>query len=369
MKLTRPSIPLARMLVCLVLFICLAQPASAATGTLLGVYYGNQGWKMDQVQALESWQAKKHAVVIMFTDWCSQTKGMDNLFNQQLLNIWNNKNIPMITWEMTICTTAGTPDNVEVRAASGEYDAYINTWATRLKTFLSGPDGAYGTADDRRVYLRLGHEMNGDWYPWGAAVGANSPTDYVAMWRHVRGLFGSKGIDASHLQWVWSVNNDDAGGFAAEQFYPGDAYVDWVAIDGYNWGATQTWSTWKTAAETYGPMIGRLRAITLKPLNITEAASTSATTSGPNVAAKSQWIADFYAYVAANDVKMVVWFNEDKETDWAVFGGSNGDGSYKYARTTYKTYASYKTAVSSSNFVASDAANPRLLTDAQFAGL
>ena len=25
---------------------------------------------------------------------------------------------------------------------------------------------------------------------------------------------------------------------------------------------------------------------------------------------------------------MIVWFNEDKETDWAVFGGTNGDETY-----------------------------------------
>jgi beta-mannanase len=210
--------------------------------------------------------------------------------------------------------------------------------------------------------------MNGDWYPWGAAVGANSPADYVTMWRHIHALFDAKGIEATRLQWVWSVNNEDAGGFSAEQFYPGDAYVDWVGIDGYNWGASQSWSTWKTPAQTFDPMINRLRAITLKPLNITESASTTSTTGGPNVAAKSQWITDFYAYVTASNLKMVVWFNEDKETDWAVFGGANGDTSYKYLRTTYKAFSSYKTAVSASSFAGSDTANPRLLSDTEFAG-
>jgi hypothetical protein len=52
------------------------------------------------------------------------------------------------------------------------------------------------------------------------------------------------------------------------------------------------------------------------------------TASGPDVGAKSQWIADAHAYVLAGDIRMVVWFNEDKETDWMVFGGSSGDGAY-----------------------------------------
>jgi len=38
---------------------------------------------------------------------------------------------------------------------------------------------------------------------------------------------------------------------------------------------------------------------------------------------------------------MVIWFNEDKETDWAMFGGANGDvrvGSYN-AFAAWQTFA------------------------------
>ncbi len=87
------------LLACLAVLVCLTRPAAAAGTTLLGVYYGNQGWKMDQVRDLERWQGKKHAVLNMFTNWCNRTKTLDNLFKQQLLNIWNNGNVPLITWE------------------------------------------------------------------------------------------------------------------------------------------------------------------------------------------------------------------------------------------------------------------------------
>ena len=339
---------------------------TASGATLLGVYYGNQGWKMEQVQALETRQGKPHAVVNMFTNWCSQTKIMNNLFGQQLVNIWNNKNVPMVTWEPFLC--ASTPADIEVRAANGEYDAYLNSWATRMKTFLSGADGAFGTADDRRAYIRLGHEMNGDWYPWGAAMGNNSPADYARMWQRVIGIFRAKGIGATHVQWVWVANNEDVGGFAAEQFYPGDAFVDWVAIDGYNWGESQTWSNWATPEQVYGAMTNRLRALTAKPLALTETGSTTSTLSGTSVAAKAQWLTDFFNFLAARDVRLVAWFNEDKETDWMIFGGVNGDGSVKVGRTTYKTYSTYLSGVSAASIIGSSANNPRLLTDAQFAG-
>lgn len=347
--------------------ICWCGVAAAGQAqTLLGVYYGNQGWKMEQVRALENWQEKKHAVVNLFTDWTNSTKVMNNLFGQQLPNIWANGNVPMVTWEPF--TGGQTPADIEVRIAAGQYDAYIRTWAGRLKVFLSGPNGVFGNTDDRRVYLRLGHEMNGNWYPWSAAAGNNSPADYVAMWRRVVGIFDSMGLDANHLQWVWCVNADDVGGFAAETFYPGDAYVDWVAIDGYNWGASQTWSTWKTPAQTYDALLTRVRGLTTRPVALTEFASTSATVTGTSVSAKSAWISDVFAYVTLNQIKMVCWFDDNKETDWAFFGGANGDGQYKFGRTTYRTYSAYKTAISAPAFSASDPANPRLITDAQFAG-
>ena len=263
---------------------------TARGSTLLGVYYGNQGWKMDQVQALESWQGKKHAVVNLFTDWTGTTKVMNNLFGQQLPNIWSNGNVPMITWEPF--TGGSTATDIEVRIAGGQYDTYIKTWAGRLKVFLAGPDGLIGNDDDRRVYIRFAHEMNGNWYPWSAALGGNSPASFIAMWRRVVGIFDGLGLGATHVQWVWCVNHEDVGGFSAEAYYPGDEFVDWVALDGYNWGRSETWSSWKSPAECYDAMLTRVRAIAgSKPLALTEFAST---TSGGSVAAKSQWITDVF---------------------------------------------------------------------------
>ena len=333
---------------------------------------------MDRVQALESWQGKKLAVLNLFTTWCDQPTILDNLFNQQLLNIWNNQNVPIITWEPVFCISSpnptaaelntAAPGDIEVRAANGELDAYLNKWADLMKTFLSGADGVYNTSDDRRAYIRFAHEMNGDWYPWGAAKGGNTPADYVRMWQRVKSLFYDKGMEWTHLEWIWCVNFSDNGGYSAESFYPGDDYVDWVSLSGYNWGASQTWSSWITPEQTFEPMLNRMRALTTKPISITEFASTTSTIAGPSLTAKSQWITDVYKYALAQNIKMVVWFNLAKETDWAVFGGPSGDSTFDYNGMSYKAYTAYKTAVGSSSFVSSDTANPRLLTDTQFSG-
>lgn len=356
-----------------VLAVCalaLAFVAPATAQTLLGVYYGNQGWNIDQLRAMESWQRKRNAVVNLFTDWCSRTKTLDNLFNQQLPALWANGNVPLVSWEPYICSSSATPADVEVRAARGDYDAYIGAWADRMKKWLSGPDGIYGNADDRRAYLRLAHEMNGNWYPWGAMMGNNTASDYTAMWRRVWSAFNARGIDRTRLQWVWAVNHTDSDPMGAEAYFPGVGYVDWIGIDGYNWGASQSWSSWQTPDQVFGPMLARMRAIAPSlPITFTEYASTTSQPGRVDIAAKSQWITQFFTYASQNGIRMALWFNEDKETDWAIFGGTNGDETFKSGRTTYKAYASYRQAVTNGAWlVPSDTTNPRLMTDAVFAG-
>jgi beta-mannanase len=372
MSRSRSSAPLANLASALraaLVFAALhAGAAAQAQQALLGVYYGNQGWAMDQVRAMEAWQGKRHAAVNLFTDWCNRTKTMDNLFKQQLPAIWANGNVPVITWEPYLCSATSTPSDVLVRASRGDYDAYLNAWADRLKAFVAGPDGILGTADDRRVYIRLAHEMNGNWYPWSAGTGGNTPGYYIETWRRTRALFAVKGLDARTVQWVWAVNNEDAGTARAEDCYPGDGDVDWIAIDGYNWGTSQSWSAWRTPQDVFGTMAARLRSISTRPLALTETASSSATTGGVNLSAKSAWITQFFDYALSSNARMLLWFNEDKETDWAIFGGSNGTETYRNGRTTYKAYTTYRQAVQPSALMPSDAGNPRLLSDTLFRG-
>ncbi len=367
MKLGGFSRTLIGLVVSIMLVGIFTPPALAANETILGAYYGSQGWDMRQVAAMEQWQGKKQSVVNLYTNWDSDSAVMSNLFSQQLPNIWANKNIPMVTWELFTNYSGTTPSNITALVAKGQYDAYIQTWSDRLKDFLKGPDGVYSNTDDRRIYLRLGHEMNGSWYPWAAASGGSTPADYISMWKRVRSIFTGKGLDGSHVQWVWSVNAGDVGGYKAEQFYPGDGQVSWVAIDGYNWGGTSA-ANWQTPDQVFGNMITRLRALTWKPLAITEFASSSLTSTGTNIAAKSNWITSFFSYAQSKNIKMVVWFNTDKEQDWASFGGGNGTGSYTYNGQTYKVYNSYKTSVSSSSYIGSSSSNVRLLTNNQFNG-
>ena len=206
--------------------------------------------------------------------------------------------------------------------------------------------------------------MNGNWYPWSGAVGKDSPARYVTMWRRVHGSFRKQGVDTNRLQWVWSVNRQDIGGVKVERYYPGNAYVDWTAIDGYNRIPEEQPSGWSTPGQVFDTMLARIRRISSRPVAITETASTAVTPTGVDLAAKNTWIGSLYDYVLAKDIRMICWFNQDKIGDGPVFGGGRGDGSYQGRLV----FGAFPGAVSRPQFRSSDLANPRLLTDGQFKG-
>ncbi len=342
-----------------------SQKITTSTSIMLGAYSGNQGWMMSQITDLESWQGRKNAVINLFTTWENNNTLMNNLFGIQLPNIWKNDNVPLITWDPSIGTS--TPTNITAQIASGKYDRYINRWGDQLKLWLSGPDGIYGNADDRRAYLRLAHEMNGNWYPWGTQS-ATSAQDFISMWRRVVGILRSKQLDFRHIQWTFCANATDVGGIPVESYFPGDAYVDWVAIDGYNWGYSATWSHWQTPMEIFDAMRLRLRGISQRPLSITEIGSTTLNATGTDINGKSLFLQQVFSHATQNGFNQLVWFNEDKEQDWAVFGGRLGDTSITLGTNTYLAYDAYKTSQAALQWVSPAADNPRILTDAEFAG-
>jgi mannan endo-1,4-beta-mannosidase len=367
---SRPKFYVLMLLAMLV--VAFSAPSSAET--LLGVSYGNGGSNMQEVHNLETWQGKRNATVELFSDFCNSSSFMYNLFHRQLLNIWNNHNVPVITWQPALCNTS-TPRNIDERIAIGDYDSYLNAWAEGLKAFLAGPDGVFGTSDDRRAYIRFAHEMNGTWYPWSANSYGQTPTQYIAMWRHVHGILESKGLGASHVQWIWCVNNGDVGRYKAEQYYPGSGYVDWVGIDGYNWGIANFGSytsSWQTPSQAFSGMMGRMRKLASKPIAFMETASSSFQPT-ISISQKNFWISTLYSYANSMGVKMVIWFNSPGSSvtsthDWSIFGGWRGTGSVTVNSTTYKIYSNYKNGVKNWWMVGSDATNKRLLTDSQFAG-
>ncbi len=78
------------------------------------------------------------------------------------------------------------------------------------------------------VMIRFAEEMNGNWYGW-----SGRPAAYVAAWRHVVSIFRQEG--AQNVKWVWSPNVN-YGDYPFYKYFPGESWVDYLGLDGYNWG-------------------------------------------------------------------------------------------------------------------------------------
>lgn len=313
-----------------------------ADSFLLGTYAGSQHTDAVRATAMERWLDVPVAVQNVFTAWDTREPALDYLFDRVLSTIWAEGRIPMVTWEPFTPTPDATPSDIATRISAGEFDGYLERWVDRLAAWLRASDDAAGMVDGRRIYLRFAHEMNGDWYPWSPTEAADD--EYVEMWRHVRGRFDREPF-SERVQWVWAVNHTDIGPISAETLYPGDAYVDWVGVDGFNWGESRKRSEWLSAEAVFDDMIDRLRMLADKPLCIPEVGTSSLTATGHNTARKSGWIADAIAYFREVDVQMLVWFNVDKETDWAVFGGERGDSIARIDGQEYEAYSEFKRTV------------------------
>nr|WP_106210023.1 glycosyl hydrolase [Glaciihabitans tibetensis] len=186
------------------------------------------------------------------------------------------------------------------RIIAGDYDPSLRQWGAAL--------AGWG----KPVLLRYAHEMNGNWYPWADGANANAPGSSAAAWRHVHDVVVAAG--ATNVQWVWSPNIPYTGSTALSGLYPGSAYVDIVALDGYNWGTAASWSSWTSPGTLFGPGLAQLRALSPgKPILIAE------TGSAESGGSKAVWNRDLVSYLKAQgDVMGFVWFNHNKEADWRI---------------------------------------------------
>lgn len=209
--------------------------------------------------------------------------------------------VPLVTWEpWTAGHGVSQPAYALDRITAGDFDLYLRRWAQGLRDL------------GRPVLLRFAHEMNGDWYPWSEGVNGNGAGDYVAAWRHVHSVVSSEG--ATNVSWVWSPNVPYTGSVPLSGLYPGAGTVDVVALDGYNFGTSQSWSSWIQPDALFGPGLQQLRTLAPgKPVVIAETASAELGGS------KADWVRSAIAYLAAQpDVTAFVWFHFLKETDWRL---------------------------------------------------
>ncbi len=309
----------------------------------VGAFLGSVPGSLDRATAMETWLGLPLDCQTVFVPWDDRPAAITELFDG-LRAIWDAGRLPLLTWELFTPTPAATPPDVISRALSGEYDAYLESWTSALADWCRGPDGELGTDDDRRLHLRPLHEPNGDWYPWAPAGSSSEPSAYVRLWRSLHRRLSRAGLD-DHVNWIWAVNHVDAGDVTAESLFPGDDAVDMIGVDGFNWGASRSWSEWRAPAAVFEEMFDRVRTVSDRPLCVPEFGCTSATVDGTAPARKGVWLREAFEFFREEDVVLAAYFDVEKETDWQVFGGSHGKNTIRVGGVRYQTYPGFRNGV------------------------
>jgi len=175
----------------------------------------------------EDLASKDLAIVLWYGDWSlSFQDGYDSIINQYLKPYgpvleagWMPSGVPL--------------DDIN----NGLWDAYLHQW------FAEARDNG------EPIFLRFANEMNGNWLSWdGWHNGGSTSTElgwaatekYKAMWRRVYTI--AREEQACNVAFVWAPNYASCPDPSDPQYawnhwsnyYPGDAYVDWVGIDLYD---------------------------------------------------------------------------------------------------------------------------------------
>jgi hypothetical protein len=264
---------------------------------------------MGAVAKLENLLGKPMSIVEWSNPWanCHQDPCYDVPFPaHHFEKVRQHGAIPFYSW-----ASQSTPPRLNQAdyqlsdVASGRHDAFIRKFATDARNW------------GHPFFLRFNWEMNGDWFAWGERANGNQPGDYVAAWRHVHDIFTSVG--ATNASWVWCPYVDPKGTLQPlASLYPGNAYVDWTCLDGFNWGPNASPPrVWRSFDYLFGPSYHQIvdTIAPTKPMVIGEIASTEAGGS------KAGWITNMFTQLGTNYTKIrgLLWFEKfDTNMDWPI---------------------------------------------------
>ncbi len=158
------------------------------------------------------------------------------------------------------------------RIIDGDFDADLAAWADGARDFGSP------------ILAEFGTEMNGEWFSWnGAWNGAGQMDGYGApdlpdgperfkdAYRRIIRICRERGAD--NIRWVFHANGSDwpqADWNRLENYYPGDEWIDWLAVSIYAGQSPQD-GEWPVFREVMDEVYPRLAALSPeKPIIVAE---------------------------------------------------------------------------------------------------
>ena len=275
------------------------KPPVPATGALLGasVYYDHSEPKTGQIGVLEANLGRTLDVDHIYYTWNQSFPGSLETADSQA------GRIPFISWGCT---------NVDA-IASGQYDDLIAQRADAIR--------AYG----KPVYIRWYWEMDfkaKNKLPGANCLQADGGAGYIRAWQHIWTVFHDQG--ATNVAWVWCPGVEAFNRETADQYYPGDSYVDYVCADGYSRQSARPVSFAQIFGKFYAQWAGR------KPIIIGETGAEAGST-------QSTWITQMDQAVQAQfpDIKVLLYWDSIFQYNYTVTDPASVSALADLARTSY----------------------------------
>lgn len=254
----------------------------------VGAYLPNQWKDPGEIDRYAREVGQMPAIILAYKRW-----DVKPFYPPELRQIAARGAVPMISWEPWDSTNK--PKRLW-SIARGRFDAYVRRSARAAREW------------GRPIMLRFGQEMNGLWAPWEKGKQGSTPKSFVLAWRHLVSVFREMGAD--NVLWVWCPNVNN-GSLPFMQYYPGDRWVDWVGLDGFNWGGS---IGWRSFSEIFAGSYQTLVRETPKPVVIAE------TGSGQTGGDKAEWVTSALQREIPNfrRLRAVVWYDSVDRADFRV---------------------------------------------------
>ncbi len=250
------------------------------------------GWQADAMTKFETLVGKKPFYEMVFSHWGNDVS-FPTGYNTR---IRDQGRTMVLFWEAVDYNRDyfNQPEYSYDAVLSGKLDAYFINFAKGAKDYQG------------EVIIIPYSEFNGNWFPWSVSLGTNG-NKFVESYRYITKFF----VDVPNVKFAWVPNSNsvpDTPQNQFELFYPGSDVVDYVGVDGFNFGGTQQ----QSFDQIFRSPLTRMQQYN-KPTIIFSTASTE-------FIGKPDWIKDaltvqLYKYP---HVVGFLWFNENKERDWRV---------------------------------------------------
>jgi hypothetical protein len=270
--------------------------------------------------ALEGKIGRRLATVRIYYNWDSPFPDTDvNWFNANgytlLLSVKSERrNHSFVQWR----------DIANAQPGSTLHNDIVR-WADRVRSL------------GNHVYFTFNHE------PETTLNSSGTGADFIAAWRKVITVFRERGVTNADYLWIMTAFSFKAKDRRrAADWYPGEAYLDYIGADAYNWYNCRpgTSNPWNTLEQLVNPMRLFAQGKATKGIMIPEWASTE-DPAQPN--RKAQWISDARAlfkrpgwegfigvlyYNKTSKYPNCRWFVDSSQASLTAFAGMANDVYY-----------------------------------------